>query len=165
MVRPSRSWLLRRHAARTRSATSGSSTSVISPGFQRRSPRTPTTRSGSRYRWVADVPAAAAPIEAQRLVLLLPDGSRVPISASLTIGRGEQANIRIADQTVSRVHARISLGPGGPVIEDADSRFGTTLSGTAVDGPTRLYPGAQIRVGDVVIGVAAEARVPADVPR
>ena len=107
------------------------------------------------------MPAATAPTEAQRLVLLLPDGSRVPISGSLTIGRGEQANIRIADQTVSRVHARISLGPSGPVIEDADSRFGTTLSGTAVDGPTRLYPGAQIRVGDVLIGVAAEAPTPA----
>jgi putative peptide zinc metalloprotease protein len=106
---------------------------------------------------VADVPAAAAPIEAQRLVLLLPDGSRVPIGGSLTIGRGEQANIRIADHTVSRVHARISLGPEGPVIEDAGSRFGTTLSGNAVDGPTRLYPGAQIRVGDVFIDVAAEA--------
>jgi putative peptide zinc metalloprotease protein len=112
---------------------------------------------------VADVPAAAAPIEAKRLVLLLPDGSRVPISGSLTIGRGEQANIRIADQTVSRVHARISLGPDGPVIEDAGSRFGTMLSGNAVDGPTRLYPGAQIRVGDVVIGVAAEEPAPARV--
>jgi len=115
---------------------------------------------------VADVPAATAPTEAQRLVLLLPDGSRVPISGSLTIGRGEQANIRIADQTVSRVHARISLGPEGPVIEDAGSSFGTTVSGNAVDGPTRLYPGAQIRVGDVLIGVAAEAPAPAraDVP-
>ncbi|MGZ4179338.1 MAG: FHA domain-containing protein [Solirubrobacteraceae bacterium] len=112
------------------------------------------------------MPAAAAPIEAQRLVLLLPDGSRVPIGGSLTIGRGEQANIRIADQTVSRVHARISLSPDGPVIEDAGSRFGTMLSGNAVDGPTRLYPGAQIRVGDVVIGVAAEEPAPArmDVP-
>jgi putative peptide zinc metalloprotease protein len=98
--------------------------------------------------------------------LLLPDGSRVPIGGSLTIGRGEQANIRIADQTVSRVHARISLGPDGPVIEDAGSRFGTMLSGNAVDGATRLYPGAQIRVGDVIIGVAAEEPAPArvDVP-
>ena len=110
------------------------------------------------------MPAAAAPIEAQRLVLLLPDGSRVPISASLTIGRGEQANIRIADQTVSRVHARISLGPEGPVIEDAGSRFGTMVSGSAVDGPTRLYPGAQIRVGDVFIDVAAEVPARADAP-
>ena len=101
-----------------------------------------------------------APTEAQRLVLLLPDGSRVPIGGSLTIGRGEDASIRIADPTVSRAHARISLGPEGPVIEDAGSRFGTTLSGNAVDGPTRLYPGAQIRVGDVVIGVAAAASAP-----
>ena len=115
---------------------------------------------------MADVPAATAPTEAQRLVLLLPDGSRVPISGSLTIGRGEQASIRIVDQTVSRVHARISLGPDGPVIEDAGSSFGTSVSGNVVDGPTRLFPGAEIRVGDVFIGVAAEAPAPArvDVP-
>ena len=96
-------------------------------------------------------------------MLLLPDGSRVPISGSLTIGRGEEANIRIADPTVSRVHARISVGPDGPVIEDAGSSFGTTVSGNAVDGPRRLYPGAEIRIGDVFIGVAAEQPAPARV--
>lgn len=107
------------------------------------------------------MPSATAPTEAQRLVLLLPDGSRVPISGSLTIGRGEEANIRIADQTVSRVHARVTLGPDGPVIEDAGSSFGTTLSGNAVNGPTRLFAGMQIRVGNVFINVAAEEPAPA----
>ena len=148
----------RRRARRTRSATSGSSTSTISPGFRRRSPRTPTTRSGSPCRSVADVPAATAPIEAQRLVLVLPDGSRVPIERSLTIGRGAQANIRIDDQTVSRVHARIVLGPDGPVIEDAGSRFGV------VSRQTRwrrrgCTPGAQIRVGN---GSSRAAEAPRD---
>ena len=97
-------------------------------------------------------------------MLVLPDGLRVPISASLTIGRGEQANVRIADQTVSHVHAHISPGPDGPVIEDAGSRFGTMLSGNALEGPARLYPGAQIRVGDVFIGVEADAPVRRDAP-
>lgn len=87
------------------------------------------------------------------LVLVLPDGSRVPITAPLTIGRGEEATVRIGDQTVSRLHARIALGPEGPLIEDAGSRFGTLLSGAALTGPTPLRAGAQIRLGDVVIGV------------
>lgn len=113
---------------------------------------------------MADVPAATAPSAAPALVLVLPDGSRVPIGAPLTIGRGEQANVRIADQTVSRVHARISLGPDGPVIEDAGSRFGTVLSGNALNGPTRLYAGAQIRIGDVFIGVEADAPVRRNAP-
>jgi putative peptide zinc metalloprotease protein len=77
----------------------------------------------------------------------------VPITAPLTIGRGTEATVRIGDQTVSRLHARIALGPEGPVIEDAGSRFGTILSGAPLTGPTRLCAGAYIRLGDVVIGV------------
>ena len=77
------------------------------------------------------------------LVLVLPDGSRVPITAPLTIGRGEEATVRIGDQTVSRLHARIALGPDGPVIEDAGSRFGTLLSGHAADRPDAAARGTR----------------------
>jgi putative peptide zinc metalloprotease protein len=104
------------------------------------------------------------------LVLVLPDGSRVPITAPLTIGRGAEATVRIGDQTVSRVHAKIALGPDGPVIEDAGSRFGTILSGAPLTGPMPLRAGAQIRLGDVVIWVEdavprrVEAAVVSDAP-
>jgi putative peptide zinc metalloprotease protein len=86
-------------------------------------------------------------------VLVLPDGSRVPITTPLTIGRGEEATITIGDQTVSRLHARIVVGPDGPVIEDAGSRFGTLLSGSPLTNPAPLRAGAEIRLGDVVIRV------------
>lgn len=86
-------------------------------------------------------------------MLVLPGGARVPITSPLTIGRGEEATVRIADQTVSRLHARIALGPDGPVIEDAGSRYGTVLSGTPLAGPAPLRAGTQIQLGDVVIGV------------
>jgi putative peptide zinc metalloprotease protein len=92
------------------------------------------------------------------LVLVLPDSSRVPITGPLTIGRGAEATVRIVDQTVSRLHARIMLGPDGPVIEDAGSRFGTVLSGTPLTGPAPLRPGAQIRLGDVVLWVEDTAQ-------
>jgi putative peptide zinc metalloprotease protein len=100
------------------------------------------------------------------LVLVLPDGSRVPITAPLTIGRGEEATVRIGDQTVSRLHVKIGLGPDGPLIEDAGSRFGTLVSGTLITGPTPLRAGAQIRLGDVVIAVedAVPRRVAPAVP-
>ena len=117
---------------------------------------------------MAESPAALSPAGLGGLVLVLPDGSRVPITAPLTIGRGEEATVRIANQTVSRLHVKIGLGADGPVIEDAGSRFGTLLSGAPVTGPTPLRPGAQIRLGDVVIGVedAVPRRVapPARVP-
>ena len=93
---------------------------------------------------------AAAP---ERLVLVLPDGSRVPVSTSVTLGRGETADIRIDDQTVSRVHARITVGPDGATVEDAESRFGTRLSGQDLKHPAPLRAGATIGLGDVTIRV------------
>jgi pSer/pThr/pTyr-binding forkhead associated (FHA) protein len=106
---------------------------------------------------VADPPAAAVPSSAQRLALLLPDGRRIPVTGPLTLGRSDDASVRITDQTVSRVHARITVGPDGPVIEDAGSRFGTILSGGQLSAPTRLLPGAQIKLGNVIISVESDA--------
>ena len=44
-------------------------------------------------------------------MLVLPDGARVPLAAAMTIGRGEDATLKLDDRTVSRVHARIATGP------------------------------------------------------
>jgi putative peptide zinc metalloprotease protein len=101
------------------------------------------------------------PSAAQDLVLVLPDGSRVPITAPMTIGRGQEATVRIGDQTVSRLHVKIEPGPDGPVIEDAGSRYGTLLSGTKLTGSAMLRAGTSIRIGDVVIGVEPVAPPPA----
>jgi putative peptide zinc metalloprotease protein len=98
------------------------------------------------------VPGAPAP-----LVLVLPDGSRVPIGGALTIGRGEEASVRIADRTVSRLHARIDFGPSGPLLEDAGSRSGTLLDGMPVSEPQPLRAGSEIRLGDVTLAVGSDA--------
>ena len=71
----------------------------------------------------------------------------------MTIGRGEDATVRIEDPTVSRRHARIALTPGGAVIEDAGSRFGVLVDGRPLTGPRRLEPGAEIRLGNAVLHV------------
>jgi putative peptide zinc metalloprotease protein len=71
----------------------------------------------------------------------------------MTIGRGDDATVKLDDRTVSRLHARISAGPDGPVIEDAGSRFGVMVSGRALSEPCRLGPGAEIKLGNVVLRV------------
>ncbi len=53
------------------------------------------------------------------LVLVLPNGVRLPIRDSMTIGRGESADVKLEDRTVSRVHARIDSTRDGPMISDA----------------------------------------------
>lgn len=103
--------------------------------------------------------ADAAP-RLEQLVLVLPGGSRVPIVDQLTIGRGEDATVRLEDRTVSRRHARIMLGPGGPVIEDTGSRFGVLLDGQPLSAPRRLDAGAEIRLGNAVLRVERVASLP-----
>jgi putative peptide zinc metalloprotease protein len=87
------------------------------------------------------------------LVLVLPDGGRVPVEDHMTIGRAEDATVRIEDPTISRRHARIALGPDGAVIEDAGSRFGVLIDGRPLAGPRRLEPGTEIRLGNAVLRV------------
>ncbi len=99
---------------------------------------------------VADAPAAP---RASELVFVLPDGGRVPIEDRLTIGRADDATIRLEDQTVSRQHARIVPGPDGPRIEDAGSRFGVLVDGQPLTGSRRLEAGVELRLGNVVLRV------------
>jgi putative peptide zinc metalloprotease protein len=103
---------------------------------------------------VADAPAAP---RAGALVLVLPGGDRVPIEDRLTIGRADDATIRLEDQTVSRRHARIVPGPDGPLIEDVGSRFGVLFDGEPLTGPRRLEPGAALSLGNVVLRVERAA--------
>jgi pSer/pThr/pTyr-binding forkhead associated (FHA) protein len=43
------------------------------------------------------------------------------------IGRGHDSDVKIADISVSRIHAKITLTPQGFTLEDNDSKFGTLL--------------------------------------
>jgi putative peptide zinc metalloprotease protein len=86
-------------------------------------------------------------------VLVLPNGVRLPIREAMTIGRGDTADVKLEDRTVSRVHARIDPTPDGPMISDAGSRFGVTVSGQPLSEPKRLTAGAVIQLGNVMLRV------------
>jgi putative peptide zinc metalloprotease protein len=100
------------------------------------------------------------------LVLVLPGGVRHPVTDHMTIGRGDDATVKLDDRTVSRLHARIEAGPDGPVIEDAGSRFGIIVSGQPLEAPRRLFAGQEIRLGNVTLRVesAALGAAPAAAP-
>jgi putative peptide zinc metalloprotease protein len=89
------------------------------------------------------------------LELVLPDRRRFPLDDELVIGRSSASTVRLADPSVSRVHARIrATTAGGAVLEDAGSSFGTWLDGRRVRGPMPLRAGARIRLGDCELVVA-----------
>jgi len=96
------------------------------------------------------VAGAAAPLE-----LVLADQTRIPVVGDMTIGRAPGSTVVLADPSVSRVHARISLGGngGGARIEDAGSSAGTLVDGVAISAATALHDGAKLQLGSLELRV------------
>jgi putative peptide zinc metalloprotease protein len=86
--------------------------------------------------------------EAPPLELVLGIGERVVLAHSITIGRAEDNDVCLDDQSVSRHHARILVEDGRASISDAGSTYGTFLDGERIEGEQPLRAGSRIRVGD-----------------
>jgi len=94
-------------------------------------------------------------------------GRRVAVVSPLTVGRAADADLVLADELVSRRHARVSHSGADAVVEDLGSRNGTFVNGNQIHGPTRLVPGDQhvqlaaelLRGGDGVEGCLPDALV------
>jgi Zn-dependent protease len=82
------------------------------------------------------------------LDLVLADSTRVPLLHDMTIGRAPGSTLRLDDPAVSRRQARISVGGGEVLLEDAGSSYGTWLDGHRIEGRTSLHDGSRIRVGN-----------------
>lgn len=76
-------------------------------------------------------------------VLVLPDGTR----PRYTIGRELTCDMAIGDQTVSRWHADLSMGPGGWRLADLGSTNGTRLNGWRITAPVHVRPGDLVSFG------------------
>lgn len=87
------------------------------------------------------------------LDLVLPDGAHVPLGGVVTIGRGSDNTVRLAERSVSRHHARVLAGGGPPILEDAGSSHGTLLDGRPLAGRATLRDGSAIALGDVTLRV------------
>lgn len=69
-----------------------------------------------------------------RLVMSTADGERtVPLDARVTVvGRGSEADVRLSDTGVSRLHAEVRVEPGSYVVVDRGSTNGTRVNGRPV---------------------------------
>lgn len=63
------------------------------------------------------------------------------------VGRGREADVRLAVSEVSRQHARIVVEKGRATIEDLESRNGTAVRGRPVSRATRLEDGDEVGIG------------------
>lgn len=78
-------------------------------------------------------------------------GQLIPIDGALTVGRSRNADVRVADEGVSRNHCRVTRIAGKVIVEDLDSRNGTLVNGTKVMR-AELGAGDRIQLGpDLVL--------------
>jgi pSer/pThr/pTyr-binding forkhead associated (FHA) protein len=66
-----------------------------------------------------------------------------------TIGREPRSTVRINDASVSRGHARITITGNQAVLEDLNSKNGTSVMGEPIKAPTILKDGDEVEFGHV----------------
>lgn len=69
------------------------------------------------------------------------------------IGRDREAALWIDDESVSRRHARISIGPDGATIADLGSKNGTYVGGRRIRGAAALEDRDVVKIGPATLTV------------
>lgn len=98
-----------------------------------------------------EAPPLQLEVEAYFLVLGAPAGrERLPIPSAKTVfGRGE-ADVKLADPTISGRHFQIEASGKEFYVRDAGSRNGTYLNGTKIQY-SQILPGDQVTVGKTTL--------------
>ena len=109
----------------------------------------PIPEDGSVRTIVTSVPAPAVRSRAVLVVMAGAELGRViPLKeGSLTLGRSEECDARIDDQSLSRIHAQIVRVVGNWMFADKGSTNGSAINDRRVEQPTRLADGDRIRLG------------------
>ena len=87
----------------------------------------------------------------------------LPAKGTLTIGRSEDADVRIIDANASRLHARLHVdGPARLFIEDMGTKNGTFLRETPIAANQRVpfQAGEAIRIGFTIIMIQRKSLAP-----
>ena len=86
-------------------------------------------------------------------------GRMVAVTGTVTIGRGREADLVLADELVSRRHAQVTPEGPGAVVEDLGSRNGTFVNGEGIHGPVRLAPGDQLQLGVSLVELRSASQI------
>jgi pSer/pThr/pTyr-binding forkhead associated (FHA) protein len=86
-------------------------------------------------------------------------GRRVALAGPVTVGRGRDADLVLADELVSRHHAQVTPSGSGALVEDLGSRNGTFVNGEGIHGPTRLEPGDQLQLGVTLVELRSARQI------
>lgn len=89
-----------------------------------------------------------------------PETSVHPIAGEAIVGRGEEADLRLSEITVSRRHASVRLDGHTVVVSDLDSANGTFVNGERIFEGTRAEDGDLIRFGTIEVRVRVSSGEP-----
>jgi two-component system, cell cycle response regulator len=90
-------------------------------------------------------------------------GRRYPLGVMpLTIGRGEDNEIRIPDNSVSRRHAQVTPVAEGYCVEDLESTNGTFINDVLLERATPLRDRNYLRVGNCIFKYLTGGNIEAD---
>ena len=84
----------------------------------------------------------------------------LPSSGSVQLGRRQTCDVVLDDQSVSRVHARVTVSGGGVFVEDMGSRAGTFVNEVRTAGAVPFKRGDRLRIGAFAITLDEEAVAP-----
>jgi two-component system response regulator AtoC len=80
------------------------------------------------------------------------------LDGDMVIGRGEGADVRLLDSSVSRAHARISMSGGRAEIVDLGSQNGTKVNGERIVGARPLLSGDVVTILGVTLVFHSSSR-------
>ena len=81
----------------------------------------------------------------------LTPGERIDLFGGVTIGRAEEADVRIEDRFASGIHCRVHSRGNSYFVEDMSSTNGTYLNSEDLHGEAPLHDFDEIRIGDTVL--------------
>src|SRR3954466_5620739 len=124
-------------------------------------PRWVETIVGKGYRFVGAIVPGTIDRQRQGAVYRL---TRGPHAFALQhgenlIGRDPEVHVFLDHPSVSRRHARISITAGRAMLEDLNSRNGTSVDGRGITSPTEVHDGTVIGLGPITLTFVSLASV------
>jgi pSer/pThr/pTyr-binding forkhead associated (FHA) protein len=80
-----------------------------------------------------------------------PKPRTVRLSASMTVGRAPECELRVDDTYASQQHARLFAKNDSWFVEDLGSTNGTFVNEQKLAAPAMLQPGDKVRVGQTIM--------------
>ena len=120
---------------------------------RRRNPHLIRTVHGFGYAFQSRAGATleSTPVDAAPTGWLVGSPAEIALFAGENVlGREGAGVILLKSSTVSRRHARITIEPGGVLVEDLGSKNGTYVNDQRVTSPTPVADGNQVRIGSLL---------------